>query len=58
MVFMARHVLRRIDFPLEAAQTLGVAVAPALQFASYVLSLFAQCLRECLTECPIVAGVK
>lgn len=31
-MFMAREVLRDIDFPLKAAQTLGVAVAPAVQY--------------------------
>ncbi|WWD17313.1 hypothetical protein CI109_101753 [Kwoniella shandongensis] len=32
VVFLARQVLRDIDFPLEAALELGVAVAPAVQF--------------------------
>ncbi|KAK8864391.1 hypothetical protein IAR55_001639 [Kwoniella newhampshirensis] len=32
VIFMARQVLRDIDFPLEAALALGVAVAPAVQF--------------------------
>ena len=32
VVLMARQVLRNIDFPLEAAETLGVAVAPSVQY--------------------------
>lgn len=32
VIFMARQVLRDIDFPLQAAQDLGVAVAPAAQY--------------------------
>lgn len=32
VVFFARQILRDIDFPLEAAQELGVAVAPAVQY--------------------------
>lgn len=32
VVFFARQLLRDIDFPLEAAQALGVAVAPAAQY--------------------------
>ena len=32
VVFLARQVLRDIDFPLRAAQELGVAVAPAVQY--------------------------
>ena len=32
VVFMAREVLRNIDFPLRAAEELGCAVAPAVQY--------------------------
>jgi 2,4-dienoyl-CoA reductase-like NADH-dependent reductase (Old Yellow Enzyme family) len=32
VVFCARQVLRDIDWPLEAAQELGAAVAPAVQY--------------------------
>lgn len=32
VVFFAREVLRHIDFPLEAAQTLGAAVSPMVQY--------------------------
>lgn len=38
VVLFARQVLRDIDFPLEAAQTLGAAVAPAAQYERYVSS--------------------
>jgi 2,4-dienoyl-CoA reductase-like NADH-dependent reductase (Old Yellow Enzyme family) len=33
VVFLARQALRDIEFPLHAAQDLGVAVAPAVQYA-------------------------
>jgi len=36
VVLCARQVLRDIDFPLRAAQELGVAVAPAVQYERYV----------------------
>lgn len=32
VVFFAREVLRNIDFPLQAAQELGAAVSPMLQY--------------------------
>lgn len=32
----ARELLRNIDFPLKAAEELGVAVAPAVQYERYV----------------------
>jgi 2,4-dienoyl-CoA reductase-like NADH-dependent reductase (Old Yellow Enzyme family) len=32
-VFLARELLRRVDFPLIAADELGVAVKPANQYA-------------------------
>jgi 2,4-dienoyl-CoA reductase-like NADH-dependent reductase (Old Yellow Enzyme family) len=34
VVFLSREVVRNIDFPLKAAEELGVAVAPALQYTS------------------------
>lgn len=32
MVLFAREILRDIDFPLKAAEELGVAVSPAVQY--------------------------
>ena len=32
IVLFAREVLRHIDFPLDAAQTLGAAVSPMVQY--------------------------
>jgi len=32
VVFLARELLRRVDFPLTAAQELGVSVQPAHQY--------------------------
>jgi 2,4-dienoyl-CoA reductase-like NADH-dependent reductase (Old Yellow Enzyme family) len=33
VVFLARELLRRVDFPLIAADELGVAVKPANQYS-------------------------
>ena len=32
VVYFARQVLRDIDFPLQAAEALGAAVSPAVQY--------------------------
>jgi 2,4-dienoyl-CoA reductase-like NADH-dependent reductase (Old Yellow Enzyme family) len=32
VVYFARQVLRNIDFPLQTAEALGVAVSPAVQY--------------------------
>lgn len=43
VTFFARELLRNIDFPLKAAQELGVAVAPAVQYERYFHSFLDCC---------------